>query len=141
LIPLAIAAAVGKRDKLQLYGTDYPTKDGTCVRDYIHVSDLATAHVLALKKITSSKNKESKIYNLGSEKGFTNQEVIKAVGRVLGKAVPVIEASRRMGDPAILVASSEKIRKELGWIPKYTKLEDIISSAWEWRKKHLNGYK
>lgn len=132
LIPIIMRVALGKIKEVEVFGTDYPTKDGTCIRDYIHVSDLAKAHVLALKK--------TGIYNLGSENGYTVKEVIKTAREVTGKEIPVKESARRPGDPAILVASSEKIKRELGWNAKYG-LKDIISSAWEWHKKNPNGYK
>ena len=139
LIPLAIQAATGKRKALQLYGTDYSTKDGTCVRDYIHVSDLARAHVLALDALETHTTGKL-IYNLGSQHGFTNKEVIEAVGNVVGKRVPCEDAPRRTGDPAILIASSEKIEKELGWKAKFTNIEDIISSTYKWYLAHPQGY-
>ena len=140
LIPLAIAAVMGKRDALKLFGTDYPTPDGTCIRDYIHVEDLATAHVLALENMAKTSGQSRFIYNLGSEKGFSNREVIEAVGQVAGKPVPYEEALRRPGDPAILVASSQKIQRELGWKPTYKDIKDIITSAWNWKQKNPNGY-
>lgn len=139
LIPLAIQAAAGKRDKLNLFGTDYPTPDGTCIRDYIHVSDLAHAHLLALDKLGREGGKH--IYNLGSQNGFSNREVIKAVQEVSGKKVPVEESERRKGDPAVLIASSEKIRRELGWKARITKLPEIIESAYRWYQIHPEGYK
>ncbi|MCL4338399.1 UDP-glucose 4-epimerase GalE [Patescibacteria group bacterium] len=139
LIPRALQSVMGKGAKLQLFGFDYPTKDGTCIRDYIHVSDLARAHLLALKLITKN-GQWQKIYNLGSQNGFSNKEVIEAVGRVVGKSVPYVPTSRRIGDPAVLVASSEKIRKELGWKAKYTNLDEIIESAYRWKLSHQLGY-
>jgi len=132
LIPIVLQVALGKRKEIEIYGTDYPTKDGTCVRDYIHVSDLAKAHLLALSK--------NGIYNLGSEKGYSVREVIEIAKEVTGKDIPVKETARRQGDPVTLVASSEKIKKELGWKAEY-KLKDIIKSAWLWHKKNPNGYK
>lgn len=139
LIPRALDAVMGKGPKLQLFGTDYPTPDGTCIRDYIHISDLSSAHLLALNKL--QKNGPYKlIYNLGSEKGFSNLEVINTVGRVVGKKVPYQAVGRRTGDPAVLVASSAKIKKELGWVPKITNLEDIIKSSFKWQKKFPKGY-
>lgn len=140
LIPLALDAATGKKEKLSLYGTDYPTKDGTCIRDYIQVSDLSQAHLLALHKLQKN-DRQKLIYNLGSEKGFSNLEVLGAVSRVVGKKVPFEAVGRRIGDPAVLVASSQKIKKELGWVPLITNLEDMIASAHEWRKKFPEGYK
>lgn len=141
LIPRAIAAVTGRQSTLQLYGTDYSTADGTCIRDYIHVSDLAAAHILALDTLaTIDKMHPPLIYNLGSEKGFTNKEVIKAVGHIAGKPVPYETAPRRAGDPAILVASSQKIQQDLGWRPKFTDLDSIIKTAWDWKQKHPHGY-
>ncbi len=139
LIPRALDAVMRKDPHLQLFGTDYPTKDGTCIRDYIHVSDLARAHLLALSALDKH-SKGKMIYNLGSQNGFSNREVIEAVGKVVGKSVPFENASRRVGDPAILIASSEKINKELGWKPKYTKIEDIIETAYKWCLEHPKGY-
>lgn len=137
LIPLVLQAATGKRDHISIFGTDYPTADGTCIRDYIHVSDLADAHVLALEAL----DKQNKlIYNLGNGTGFSVRQVIDAACKVTGKQIKAIEAARRPGDPAVLVASSEKIRHELHWKPKYPNLEEIVSSAWEWSQKHPHGY-
>lgn len=132
LIPIVLQVALGKRKEIEVYGTDYPTKDGTCVRDYVHVSDLAKAHILALKR--------EGVYNLGSEKGYSVREVINAAKEITGKCVAVKESERRPGDPAMLIASSEKIREELGWKAEY-RLKDIIRSAWQWRNKHPDGYK
>jgi UDP-glucose 4-epimerase len=137
LIPLALQVALGTRNELAIFGTDYPTPDGTCVRDYVHVSDLAAAHLLVLEAL---KEKERLIYNLGNGRGFSVREVIETVRRVAGHAIPAIESPRRAGDPAVLVASSEKIKKELGWTPKNADLESIVRSAWDWRKAHPNGY-
>ncbi len=137
LIPLVLQAAAGQRRCISIFGTDYPTPDGTCVRDYIHVSDLAQAHVLALGALARH---DCLIYNLGNGKGFSVREVIRAARRVTGVEIPVVEAARRPGDPAVLVASSEKIRRELGWAPTYADLESIIGSAWAWMEKHPAGY-
>jgi UDP-glucose 4-epimerase len=137
LIPLALQVALGTRKELAIFGTDYPTPDGTCVRDYVHVSDLATAHLLVLEAL---KEKERLIYNLGNGRGFSVREVIETVRRVTGHPIPAVESPRRAGDPAVLVASSEKIKKELGWMPKYAELESIVRSAWDWRRAHPNGY-
>lgn len=139
LIPRALLAVMDQGPKLQLYGADYETPDGTCIRDYIHVSDLAQAHLLALDALNKTANGKL-IYNLGSQNGFSNKEVIETVERVVGKPVLWELGPRRIGDPAILIASSEKIKKELGWKPKYTRLEDIIRTAFEWRLKYPNGY-
>jgi UDP-glucose 4-epimerase len=137
LIPIALQAALGEREEVAIFGTDYPTPDGTCVRDYVHVSDLAAAHLLVLEAL---KEKERLIYNLGNGQGFSVREVIETVRKVTGHAIPARESPRRPGDPAVLVASSEKIKRELGWNPKYADLETIVRSAWEWRKAHPNGY-
>jgi UDP-glucose 4-epimerase len=137
LIPLTLQVALGQRESISIFGTDYPTPDGTCVRDYIHVSDLASAHLLVLDEL---KRKDKLIYNLGNGRGFSVREVIETVRRVTGHAIPVKEAARRPGDPAILVASSEKIRKELNWTPRYSDLEAIVRSAWDWRRAHPHGY-
>lgn len=136
LIPIALDVALGKIDKLLIFGDDYETFDGTCIRDYIHVSDLASAHLLALEKMTSEKKcSMSMIYNLGSEKGFSVNQIVEAVKYVTGVNIRTEIAPRRSGDPAVLIASSEKIKKELGWVPLYTDIRDIISTAWEFRKK------
>jgi len=137
LIPLAFQVALGTRKEFAIFGTDYPTPDGTCIRDYIHVSDLADAHLLVLEAL---KEKDRIIYNLGNGQGFSVREVIETVRRVTAHAIPAKESPRRPGDPAVLVASSEKIKQELGWKPKYADLESIVRSAWEWRKSHPNGY-
>lgn len=134
LIPLVLDVALGRRDSIQLYGTDYPTPDGTCVRDYIHVEDLASAHILALRALRGG---APRIYNLGNGQGYSVRQVIEVARRVTGHAIPVVEGPRRPGDPAFLVASSEKIRQELGWEPRYPNLESIIESAWRWRKARL----
>ncbi len=132
LIPLILDVALGRRANIKIFGRDYPTKDGTCVRDYIHVEDLAEAHLLALEAL---KDKSRSIYNIGNGKGFTVSEVIESVRRVTGKTIAVEECPRRPGDPAVLVASSEKIKAELGWKPKFAELDAIIASAWEWHQR------
>lgn len=137
LIPLALQVALGVRKEIGIFGTDYLTPDGTCVRDYVHVADLASAHLLVLEAL---KEKEKLIYNLGNGRGFSVREVIETVRKVTGHLIPVRESPRRPGDPAILVASSERIKRELGWNPKYADLESIVRSAWEWRKAHPDGY-
>jgi len=137
LIPIVLQVALGKRDSISIYGTDYPTPDGTCVRDYVHVLDLAQAHLLALEAL---EQEPKQIYNLGSGRGFSVREVIETARRVTGHKIPSIESPRRPGDPAVLVASSEKIQSELGWRPEYAELEQIIASAWAWHQKHPNGY-
>ncbi|WP_260706131.1 UDP-glucose 4-epimerase GalE [Edaphobacter flagellatus] len=131
LIPLILDVAMGRRASIKVFGKDYPTKDGTCVRDYIHVQDLADAHFLALAAL----EKQSRlIYNIGNGQGFTVREVIDSVSRVTGKPIAVEEHEPRPGDPAILVASSEKIKSELGWKPKFSELDSIIASAWQWHQ-------
>lgn len=133
LIPILLEAASGKRDFFQLNGTDYPTPDGTCIRDYVHVEDLAEAHLLGLKHLLEGGN--SNFYNLGSGKGYSNKEVLEAVKEVTGYDFEVKYGPRRAGDPAILLASFEKIKKELGWIPKYTDVQEIVKTAWQWSQK------
>ncbi|MGN0968662.1 MAG: UDP-glucose 4-epimerase GalE, partial [Oscillospiraceae bacterium] len=138
LIPLILQVAQGKRDKLSLFGTDYPTKDGTCVRDYIHVEDLIDAHMLALDYLRAGN--PSTAFNLGNGQGFSNREIIEAARRVTGHPIPVSEEGRRPGDPATLIASSQKAMDVLGWKPKYTNVEDIIATAWKWHSTHPDGY-
>ncbi len=137
LIPLVIQAALGQRSHIEVFGTDYPTPDGTCIRDYIHVDDLAEAHLLALEKLQPG---QPLIYNLGTGKGCSVREVIRTVEEVSGKTVPVKEGARRPGDPPELVASAEKIRTELGWQPRYTDLHDLVETAWKWHSQHPNGF-
>jgi UDP-glucose 4-epimerase len=132
LIPLILDVALGRRANIKIFGQDYPTKDGTCVRDYIHVQDLAEAHLLALASLA---DKSRVIYNIGNGQGFTVREVIESVKRVTGRPITVEEHPRRPGDPAVLVASSEKIKAELGWSPKFAELDKIIASAWAWHQK------
>jgi UDP-glucose 4-epimerase len=132
LIPLILDVALGRRASIKIFGQDYPTHDGTCIRDYIHVSDLADAHLLALAALEKS---DRLIYNIGNGQGFTVREVIESVRRVTRRPIPVEECPRREGDPAVLVASSEKIKEELGWQPKFADLDAIIASAWEWHQK------
>lgn len=137
LIPLVLQTAAGQRDHVSIFGTDYPTEDGTCIRDYIHVSDLADAHVLVLEGL----DRHSRlIYNLGSGTGFSVRQVVESAHRITGKPIKAIETARRPGDPAVLVASSEKIRRELNWRPKHPSLDEIVSSAWDWAQKHPQGY-
>jgi UDP-glucose 4-epimerase len=138
LIPIILQVALKKRDKIFIFGDDYNTEDGTCVRDYVHVTDLANAHLLALDKIME--NNESKIYNLGNGKGFSVKEVIEVSRKVTGEKIEAEIAPRRQGDPAVLVASSQKAQDELGWKPKYNSLENIIGTAWNWHKNHITGY-
>ena len=138
LIPNTINAILNKT-QLTLYGNDYPTPDGTCIRDYIHVTDLAKAHVLALKAL--SKGKASRIYNLGNGVGYSVKEVIEIAKQVTNKEIKTINVKRRAGDPPVLVASSEKIIKELGWKPKFGDLKTIIKTAWLWHSRHIKGFK
>jgi UDP-glucose 4-epimerase len=137
LIPLILQVASGRRPSISIFGTDYPTTDGTCVRDYIHVQDLASAHVLALEALASQ---GKLIYNLGNGKGFSVREVIAMAREVTGHTIPAVEAAPRAGDPAVLVASSEKIQRELRWRPHYQDIKKIIGSAWEWQQSHPAGY-
>ncbi|GIE99163.1 UDP-glucose 4-epimerase GalE [Paractinoplanes rishiriensis] len=134
LIPIALQVAAGKREKLQLFGDDYPTADGTCVRDYIHVEDLARAHLLALDAATPG---EHRIYNLGNGNGFSNRQVIEVAREVTGAALPVEVAPRREGDPATLVASSERARADLGWVPEKNTLQAMIGDAWQFYRAHV----
>jgi UDP-glucose 4-epimerase len=137
LIPIVLQAAAGRRTHVEIYGDDYPTRDGTCVRDYVHVVDLARAHVLALGLLDD----RSAVYNLGcGGDGYTVKEVIDAAREVTGRDIAVRTGPRRAGDPAVLVASSEKIKKELGWSPKFQDLRKIVESAWEWMQAHPEGY-
>lgn len=138
LIPLILQVPLGKREFISIFGDDYETHDGTCIRDYIHVTDLADAHILAVHKLREGS--ESNIYNLGSGNGFTVKEMIEAARKVTGHEIPAKVCERRAGDPAKLVASSEKARRELGWVPKHENVEDMISSAWNWHQKHPNGF-
>jgi len=133
LIPLILDAAMGKREDIKIFGTDYPTTDGTCIRDYIHVTDLADAHIKALKYLEDGG--ESEVFNLGNGNGFSVREVIEEARKVTGKEIKATETERRPGDPPVLVGSSEKARKILKWQPKYDDLTKIISTAWEWHKK------
>jgi len=137
LIPLVIQAALNGTP-VPVYGTDYNTPDGTCIRDYIHVTDLANAHILALRKL--EQENISGIYNLGNGNGYSVREVIETVKKVTGRKTAAVDSPRRPGDPARLVASSDKIKKELGWTPKYPDLETIVETAWEWHRKHPKGY-
>jgi UDP-glucose 4-epimerase len=137
LIPRILQVALGQHKSIKIFGDDYPTPDGTCVRDYIHVSDLAQAHVLALDALNQ---RAPLIYNLGNGKGFSVREVVETARRVTGHAIPAEIEGRRAGDPPVLVASSEKIGRELGWTPKFAALESIIASAWEWHRTHPKGY-
>jgi UDP-glucose-4-epimerase GalE len=137
LVPIGLKAAL-TGESLPIFGTDYDTPDGTCIRDYIHVTDLAQAHILALEKLEQGEN--TGIYNLGNGNGYSVREVIETIRKVSGKKVVAVESPRRPGDPARLVASSQKIMDELGWVPKFTELETIIDTAWQWHRKHPKGY-
>jgi UDP-glucose 4-epimerase len=140
LIPLILEAALGQRENVRIFGTDYATPDGTAVRDYIHVEDLGRAHLLALEATDGADNGEHRIYNLGNGAGFSVREVVEAARRVTGRTIKAIESPRRAGDPPVLVASSDRIRAELGWMPEKPSLEAMISDAWEWTQKHPQGY-
>jgi UDP-glucose 4-epimerase len=137
LIPLALKVALGQSDSISIFGTDYPTPDGTCIRDYIHVLDLAVAHLLALDALST---RGCLIYNLGNSRGYSVREVLGTVRSVTGHPIPVVESDRRAGDPPVLIASAEKIQRELGWKPHFDSLEKIVRSAWEWKRQHPNGY-
>jgi UDP-glucose 4-epimerase len=136
LIPLVLQVAMGKREKVFIFGGDYPTRDGTCVRDYIHVIDLAQAHILALRALDQG----SRVYNLGNSEGFTVKEVIDAARAITGHPIPAEVGPRRPGDPAVLVAASTNIRQELGWTPRFPQVHAIIESAWRWHQAHPKGY-
>ncbi len=137
LIPRILRVALGQLDRIAVFGDDYPTRDGTCVRDYIHIVDLARAHILALRALDEG----SRTYNLGNGQGYSVQEVIDTCRRVTGHPIPAEIGPRRPGDPATLVATSEKIRRELGWEPKYPELGTIVEHAWQWHRTHPNGYR
>ncbi|HKP88271.1 MAG TPA: UDP-glucose 4-epimerase GalE [Blastocatellia bacterium] len=136
LIPIVLGCALGLRDEVEVYGDDYPTPDGTCVRDYVHVADIANAHILALD---ATRNR-SAIYNLGTGKGYSVREVIESARRITNHPTPVRFAPRRAGDPAELVANPDLIKRELGWVPKRSELDSIVESAWEWHSAHPHGY-
>lgn len=136
LIPLILDVALGKRQSIRIYGDDYPTADGTCIRDYIHVSDLADAHLLALEAL---EKQDRLIFNLGNGKGFSVREVIESARRVTGHPIPAEVHPRRPGDPAVLVASSDKAIRELGWKPRYAQLDDILRTAWAWHQKRYRA--
>jgi UDP-glucose 4-epimerase len=136
LIPIVLEVARGKRDSVTIFGNDYATDDGTCVRDYIHVTDLAQAHILALKAI----EEKSRVYNLGNGKGFSVKQVVEIARQITGHPIPAKIGPRRAGDPPILIASSEKIRRELNWQPKFPTLHQIVESAWNWHQKNPSGY-
>lgn len=137
LIPLVLQVALGQRPHITVFGDDYPTRDGTCVRDYIHITDLAQAHILAMESLDRL---GARAYNLGNGQGFTVLEVIEAARRITGHPIPHVIGPRRPGDPATLIAGSETIRRELGWQPRYTDIDAIMRSAWEWHQAHPHGY-
>lgn len=137
LIPIMLKVALGQQEKVSIFGTDYPTQDGSCVRDYVHILDLASAHLLALQAL---ENRDQLIYNLGNGQGFSVRQVLEVARKVTGHAIPAMDSPRRPGDPPVLVASAQKIQQELKWQPKYPNLDSIVNSAWEWRRKHPNGY-
>lgn len=137
LIALVLKVALGQRDSIAVYGTDYPTSDGTCVRDYIHVSDLASAHLMALDALAQ---RDRLIYNLGNGRGFSVRQVIDVARQITEHPIPAVDSPRRPGDPATLVASSARIRQELAWQPRFPDLESIVASAWEWHRRHPQGY-
>jgi UDP-glucose 4-epimerase len=136
IIPLILDVALGRRKNIKIFGQDYPTPDGTCIRDYIHVQDLAEAHLLAFRAL---EERDRMIYNLGNGHGFTVRQVVESARRVTGHSIPVEEMPRRPGDPAVLIAGSAKIEHELGWKPKYTQLDDIMRSAWEWHQRRYQA--
>jgi UDP-glucose 4-epimerase len=137
LIPLTLQVPLGQRESIKIYGTDYPTFDGTCIRDYIHILDLASAHVLAVEALDDRK---SMTYNLGNGQGYSVRQVVDTARDVTGHELPALETPRRPGDGAVLIASAEKVNDELGWTPKYPDLKTIIASAWEWHRSHPQGY-
>ncbi|HZK52804.1 MAG TPA: UDP-glucose 4-epimerase GalE [Desulfosporosinus sp.] len=138
LIPIILQVALGQRKSLSIFGDDYPTPDGTCVRDYIHVTDLAMAHWLALEKLR--KTQKSSVYNLGNGEGFSVLQVVQKAREVTGHAIPIQRVPRRAGDPAVLIASSEKALAELGWKPQFNRLEQILKTAWDWQRLHPHGF-
>ena len=138
LIPLILKTALGQRTSISIYGTDYPTPDGTCIRDYIHVTDLASAHVLAIEHLMAGG--EPRTYNLGSQNGFSVREVIEKAKKITNIDFPVVEAARRSGDPAVLVASSAKFQQDFDWQPRFSDLDTILRTAWDWHRSHQQGY-
>ncbi len=139
LVPLVLRVAAGEATHVQIYGQDYPTPDGTCIRDYVHVRDLANGHLLALEA-TGEGDPSLEIYNLGSAAGFSVREVVEAARKITGRAIPARALKRRTGDPPVLVASSRRARRELGWSPRHSSLERMLTDAWDWRQAHPNGY-
>lgn len=137
LIPNILFAAMGKKENISVFGTDYPTPDGTCIRDYVHVDDLVDAHLLAMTALTPG---ETRCYNLGSGSGYSVREMLDAAAAVTQREIPTEYAARREGDPAVLSANSDKVKRELGWNPKYTEMREIIETAWRWHTTHPNGF-
>ena len=137
LIPILLETALGLRSKFEIFGSDYNTRDGSCIRDYIHVSDLASAHLKALEVISQPK---SRIYNLGIGHGYSNLEVLEAARAITGLPIEATIGARRPGDPPVLIARADKARKDLGWSPRFVEIEHIVNSAWLWKKKYPNGY-
>lgn len=138
LIPLILQVPLGKRESISIFGDDYGTRDGTCIRDYIHVTDLTNAHIIALERLR--KGVSSNVYNLGNGEGFSVKEVVEAARRVTGHPIPEVLCPRRAGDPAVLIASGKKAREELGWQPRFNKIDDIIATAWKWHKNNPEGF-
>jgi len=138
LIPLILQVPLGKRESISIFGEDYDTSDGTCIRDYIHVTDLVEAHILALESLR--KGSDSTVYNLGNGEGFSVKEMVEAARRVTGHPIPAVICPRRAGDPSTLIASSQKAREKLDWEPKFSKVEDIIASAWNWHRNNPEGF-
>ena len=138
LIPLVLKAAIGERENIQVYGDDYPTKDGTCIRDYIHVLDLCDAHILALEYLWAGNDSEN--FNLGSGEGFTVLEIIEAAKKATSRDIPTVIGGRRSGDPAVLISSSKKAREKLGWNPKFDNIEKMLKDAWNWHRNNPKGY-
>ncbi|MCP4134504.1 MAG: UDP-glucose 4-epimerase, partial [bacterium] len=139
LIPLILQTALGKRESVSIFGNDYPTRDGTCIRDYIHIDDLAQAHLLALESLLNGY--PGGVYNLGNGNGYSVKEVIETACDITGRSIPSNIAKRRPGDPAVLIGSSDKAVKELGWNPRFNDIRTIIETAWKWHKEHPDGYK
>jgi len=137
LIPVVLQAALGVREKVTVFGVDYPTPDGTCIRDYIHVDDLCSAHVVAMESLRPG---DARFYNLGIGRGYSVKEVIDAARRVTGREIPVEYGARRPGDPAVLFANADRIKAELGWSARHTEIDDIVATAWNWFEKHPRGY-
>ena len=137
LIPLVLEVPLGKRDKIMVFGQDYPTADGTCIRDYVHIHDLASAHLLAIEATDET---TAEVFNIGAGNGNSVMEIIKACEKVTGQTIPYEVTERRPGDPPRLVAEPTKLKTQLGWEPQYTNIEDTIATAWAWHKKFPNGY-